>query len=119
MVSLGCTAADYGTLPAQHDRRHPARRLPFVDKGAAAEAAGAIGVIDINRDDIADPAELPTFIGYNPEIFDIPMVGTGRGNKAAIIAADGQGVTLQSGGTVNNPTYKQLAALQLGRAAQR
>ena len=39
----------------------------FVDKGAAAQAAGAIGVIVVNRDDIANPAELPTFIGYNPD----------------------------------------------------
>jgi minor extracellular serine protease Vpr len=114
VVSLGCTAADYGTLPANTVVAIQRGVCPFVDKGAAAQAAGAVGIIDINRDDIADPAELPTFIGYNPEIFDIPMIGVGRGSKAAIIAADGQAVTLRSGGTVANPTYKQLASFSSG-----
>jgi subtilisin family serine protease len=113
-LSLGCETKDYGTLAANTIVAIQRGVCPFVDKGAAAEAAGAIGIIDINRDDIADPNELPTFIGYNPEIFDIPMVGTGRGNKAAIIAADGQAVTLQPGGTVNNPTYKQLTSFSSG-----
>lgn len=113
-VSLGCTAADYGTLPANTVVAIQRGDCAFVDKGAAAQAAGAVGIIDINRDDIANPNELPTFIGYNPEIFDIPMIGVGRGSKAAIIAADGQGVTLQPGGTVNNPTYKQLASFSSG-----
>ncbi len=63
----------------------------FVDKGAAAEEAGAIGVIVINRDDIADPLELPTFIGYTPSIFDIPMVGIGRGAKLTLQGSDGLG----------------------------
>ena len=114
VVSLGCTAADYGTLPANTIVAVQRGVCPFVDKGEAAEDAGAIGVIDINRDDIPDANELPTFIGYNPEIFDIPMVGVGRGSKAAIIAADGQAATLKAGGTVNNPTYKQLATFSSG-----
>lgn len=114
VVSLGCAAADYGTLAPNTVVAIQRGVCPFVDKGAAAEAAGAVAVIDINRDDIANPAELPTFIGYNPEIFDIPMIGTGRGNKAAIIAADGQAVTLNPGGTVNNPTYKALASFSSG-----
>jgi minor extracellular serine protease Vpr len=114
VVSLGCTAADYGTLPANTVVAIQRGVCPFVDKGAAAEAAGAIGIIDINRDDITNPAELPTFIGYNPEIFDIPMIGVGNGSKAGIIAADGQAVTLQPGGTLANPTYKQLASFSSG-----
>nr|MBA2380840.1 S8 family serine peptidase [Chloroflexota bacterium] len=114
VVSLGCTAADYGTLPANTVVAIQRGVCPFVDKGAAAETAGAVGIIDINRDNIADPNELPTFIGYNPEIFDIPMIGVGRGSKAAIIAADGQAVTLQPGGTVANPTYKRLASFSSG-----
>jgi len=114
VVSLGCTAADYGSLPANTVVAIQRGVCPFVDKGAAAAAAGAIGIIDINRDDIANPAELPTFIGYNPEIFDIPMIGVGNGSKAGIIAADGQGVTLQPGGILANPTYKQLASFSSG-----
>jgi len=114
VVSLGCTAAAYGTLAPRTVVAIQRGDCAFVDKGAAAQAAGAVGIIDINRDDIVDPAELPTFIGYNPEIFDIPMIGVGRGSKAAIIAADGRAVILQPGGTLANPTYKQLASFSSG-----
>jgi subtilisin family serine protease len=114
VVSLGCTAADYGTLPANTVVAIQRGVCAFVDKGAAAQAAGAVGIIDINRDDIANPAELPTFIGYNPEIFDIPMIGVGNGSKAAIIAADGQAVTLQPAAQLANPTYKQIASFSSG-----
>lgn len=114
VVSLGCTAAAYGTLAPNTVVAIQRGDCAFVDKGAAAQAAGAVGIIDINRDDIVNPAELPTFIGYNPEIFDIPMIGVGRGSKAAIIAADGRAVILQPGGTLANPTYKQLASFSSG-----
>jgi subtilisin family serine protease len=114
VVSLGCTAADYGTLPANTVVAIQRGVCPFVDKGAAAQAAGAIGIFVINRDDIANPAELPTFIGYNPEIFDIPMIGVGNGSKAGVIAADGQAVSLKPAGTLANPTYKQLASFSSG-----
>ncbi|HEY7131724.1 MAG TPA: S8 family serine peptidase [Candidatus Limnocylindrales bacterium] len=113
-LSLGCSAADYGTLPPNAIVAIQRGVCAFVDKGAAAFAAGAVGIIDINRDDIADPNELPTFIGYNPELFDIPMIGVGRGVKAAIIAADGQAVTLKAGPTLPNPTYKQLTDFSSG-----
>ncbi len=114
VLSLGCTKADYGTLPANSIVAIQRGVCPFVDKGAAAQAAGAIGVIDINRDDIANPDELPTFIGYTPDIFDIPMIGTGRGAKAAIMAADGQAVTLAASGPLANPTYKTVASFSSG-----
>ncbi len=113
-LSLGCEVGDYGTLAPNTIVAIQRGVCAFVDKGAAAQAAGAVGILDINRDDIVNPAELPTFIGYSPEIFDIPMIGLGNGSKAAVIAADGQAVTLQPGGTVNNPTYKQLASFSSG-----
>ena len=113
-LSLGCTAADYGTLAPNTIVAIQRGVCAFVDKGAAAQEAGAVGILDINRDDIVNPLELPTFIGYNPEIFDIPMIGLGNGSKAAVIAADGQAVTLQPSGTVTNPTYKQLATFSSG-----
>ena len=43
VVSLGCTAADYGTLPANTVVAIQRGVCAFVDKGAAAQAAGAIG----------------------------------------------------------------------------
>ncbi|MEO5964718.1 MAG: S8 family serine peptidase [Candidatus Limnocylindrales bacterium] len=113
-LSLGCLTADYGTLPENSVVVIQRGVCAFVDKGAAAQAAGAVGMIVVNRDDIVNPDELPTFIGYNPELFDIPMIGVGRGVKAALIAADGQGVTLKPGGLVNNPTYTSLASFSSG-----
>jgi subtilisin family serine protease len=113
-LSLGCAKADYGTLPAGSIAVIQRGVCAFVDKGAAAEAAGAVGLIVVNRDDIANPDELPTFIGYNPEIFDIPMIGVGRGQKAGLIADDGKAVTLQPGGTLNNPGFKAAATFSSG-----
>ena len=107
-VALGCSAADYD--PASAGAIVAVKRgvCAFVDKGAAAQAAGAIGIIVINRDD-TDAGALPTFVGYNPEIFDMPMAGTDKTAQAAILAADGQAVTLSSAGIQPNPTYQQVA----------
>ncbi len=113
-LSLGCAAADYGALPAGSIAVVQRGVCAFVDKGAAAEAAGAVGIIVVNRDDIVDPTELPTFIGYNPEIFDIPMIGTGRGVKAQLIAANGVAATLVESGIVANPTFKRPATFTSG-----
>ncbi len=111
---LGCVAADYGALPANSIAVIQRGFCTFVDKGAAAEEAGAIGVIVINRDDITDPNELPTFIGYTPSIFDIPMIGVGRGAKATLTASDGVGATLKSGPSITNPTYLNTADFSSG-----
>jgi subtilisin family serine protease len=113
-LSLGCEAGDYGALPANSIAVIQRGVCAFVDKGAAAEAAGAIGVIVVNRDDIADPNEFPTFIGYTPSIFDIPMVGIGRGAKATLIATDGEAATLKPGGQVANPAYLSNASFSSG-----
>lgn len=114
VVSLGCKASDYGTLQPNTIVAIQRGVCVFVDKGAAAAAAGAAGIIDINRDDIADPTALPTFIGYTPELFDIPMIGVGNGSKAGVIAADGQAVTLASNGTIPNATFKQITSFSSG-----
>ena len=52
---LGCVAGDYGALPPSSIAIIQRGECTFVEKGAAAQAAGAVGVIVINRDDIADP----------------------------------------------------------------
>ena len=107
-VKLGCDASDYDS--ASNGAIVAVKRgvCPFVDKGAAAAAAGAIGIIDINRDD-TNPGELPTFIGYNPELFQIPMVGVDKTVQPAIIAAEGATITISGAGTSPNPTYRQTA----------
>jgi len=108
--SLGCKASDYDVATAGKVVAVRRGVCAFVDKGELAQAAGAIGIIVVNRDgtDVADD-ELPAFLGYNPEIFDIPMVGVPRNQVATIAAADGSAVTLASAGTVANPTYKEIA----------
>ena len=107
-VSLGCAAGDYDAASAGKIVAIKRGVCAFVDKGAAAAAAGAIGIIDINRDDTA-VGDLPTFIGYNPELFQIPMVGVDKTAQPTLLAAEGAAITLKSNGTTANPTYKQIA----------
>ena len=111
---LGCTESDYGVLPPNSIAVIQRGVCAFVDKGAAAEAAGAVGVIVVNRDDIADPNEFPTFIGYTPTEFDIPMIGIGRGAKATLFASDGVGATLKAGPSIANPDYLHTADFSSG-----
>ena len=111
---LGCTAADYGDLAEGSIAVIQRGVCAFVDKGAAAEEAGATAVIVINRDDIADPAEVPTFIGYTPSIFDIPMIGVGRGSKATLTASDGVAATVKTGPSLVNAAYLHSADFSSG-----
>jgi subtilisin family serine protease len=106
-LSLGCNAADYGDVTGKIAviRRGD---CVFVQKGAAAQEAGAIGVIVVNRLDTPDGA-LPTFLGYNPEEFTIPMIGVAKGSAADLIAADGAAATLAGSGSQPNPTYQKIA----------
>jgi minor extracellular serine protease Vpr len=107
-LSFGCAKADYDA--GSHGTIVVIRRggCAITDMGAAAQAAGAIGVIVVNRTDTAG-GELPPFIGYNPELFQIPMIGTARTALTALQAADAQPITLRSAGTTANPTYRQIA----------
>lgn len=107
--ALGCVPADYGAASAGKIVAVRRGVCTFVAKGAAAQAAGAIGIIVINRDDIVDPNELPTFVGYTPEEFTIPMIGTGRGALSTLVANEGAAITLAAAGTEANPTYQQIA----------
>lgn len=111
---LGCTKADYGTLAPDSIAVIQRGVCAFVEKGAAAEAAGAVGVIVVNRDDIVDPDEPPTFIGYTPDEFDIPMIGVGRGAKATLFASDGVATTLKTGPSIPNDAYLQRADFTSG-----
>ena len=107
---LGCNAADYGVLPANSIAIIQRGVCTFVEKGAAAEAAGAVGVIVVNRDDITDPNELPTFIGYVPTDFDIPMIGVGNGVKATLDGSDGVAATLKTGPSITNTDFLHTAS---------
>ena len=107
-VSLGCTADDFDAGSAGKIVAIKRGVCAFVDKGAAAQAAGAIGIIMINRDDTA-PGDLPTFIGYNPELFQIPMVGVDKTTQPTLLANEGAAITLAPNGTSANPTYKEIA----------
>ncbi len=107
-VSLGCTAADFDAASAGKIVAVKRGVCAFVDKGAAAQAAGATGIIVINRDDTAAGA-LPTFVGYTPELFTIPMIGTDKTAQAALLANEGATITLASAGVQPNPTYRQIA----------
>jgi minor extracellular serine protease Vpr len=105
---LGCAASDYPAGVSGKIAVIQRGVCAFVDKGAAAQDAGAIGVIVVNRDD-RPATELPAFLGYNPELFTIPMIGVANESKAALIAADGVTVSLKSAGTQANPGYQSVA----------
>jgi subtilisin family serine protease len=106
--ALGCVAADYDA--ASVGKIVAVRRgvCAFVDKGAAAQAAGAIGIIVINRDD-TPAGELPAYLGYSPEVFEIPMIGTDKVAKASLLANEGATISLLSTGAGPNPTYTEVA----------
>ncbi len=109
-LSEGCDASDYGAASVGKIVVIRRGTCVFVDKGAAAQAAGAIGIIDVNRfgPDTTDTS-LPTFIGYNPEEFTIPMIGVNRTLGPTLLANEGATVTLAPAGSVANPTYQQIA----------
>lgn len=107
-VKLGCSAADYDSATAGTIVAVKRGVCAFVTKGELAQAAGAIGIIVINRDDTAAGA-LPTFIGYNPELFTIPMVGVDKLAQPSLLANEGAAITLAPNGTIPNPTYRQVA----------
>jgi subtilisin family serine protease len=108
-VRLGCTAADYDGFDVTGKIVAIKRgACAFVDKGAVAQGQGAAGIIVINRDDVPS-GELPVFLGYNPELFTIPMVGLAKDAQFALLASDGLGITLKSNGATANPTYTQSA----------
>lgn len=110
VIAEGCSSGDYDAGTAGKIVAVRRGTCPFVDKGELAEAAGAIGIVVVNRDglDVADD-ELPAFLGYNPEIFDIPMVGVARNQLAAVVAGNGLSATLASAGTQANPAYGETA----------
>jgi subtilisin family serine protease len=109
-LKLGCSAGDFDAATSGKVVAVRRGTCAFVEKGDLAAAAGAVGIIVVNRDglDVADD-ELPAFLGYNPEIFDIPMIGVARNRLATIVAADGAAVTLAATSTAANPTYKGIA----------
>jgi len=107
-VKDGCTASDFGAASVGKIVAVKRGVCAFVDKGSNAAAAGAIGIIVINRDD-TNPGDLPTYIGYNPELFTIPMIGTDKTAQAALLAHEGATITLASAGSTSNPTYQQIA----------
>ena len=115
-VSIGCDAADYAGVATGEIVAVKRGTCAFVDKAAFAADAGAAGIIIINRDDLAADA-FPTFVGYDPGVVDIPMIGatnTVPGSDPpvemdeALIALDGTAVTLADAAAAANPTYRQI-----------
>ncbi len=108
-VRLGCDPADYSGFDVTGKIVAVKRGVcAFVDKGQIAAGQGAAGIIVINRDDVPS-GELPVFIGNNPEIFSIPMVGVAKDAQPALLASDGLGITLKPNGTAPNPAYTHTA----------
>ena len=108
-VRLGCDPADYSGFDVAGKIVAVKRGVcAFVDKGQIAQGQGAAGIIVINRDDVPS-GELPVFLGSNPELFTIPMIGVAKDAQPALLASDGLGITLKPNGTAVNPTYTETA----------
>ena len=112
-VKLGCAAADFDAATAGTIVAVKRGVCAFVDKMANAGAAGALGVIIINRDD-TNAGDLPTFIGYNPEVFTGPTVGVDKTAQASLLASEGASITLNANGAIANPTYQETADFSSG-----
>ncbi len=112
-VSLGCAAGDFDAATAGTIVAVKRGDCAFVDKMANAGAAGALGVIIINRDD-TNVGDLPTFIGYNPEVFTGPTVGVDKTAQASLLASEGASITLNANGAIPNPTYQENADFSSG-----
>ncbi|MGZ6343915.1 MAG: cell wall-binding repeat-containing protein [Candidatus Limnocylindrales bacterium] len=114
-LALGCSQADYNNAVDDVSGTIVAVKrgvCAFVDKGALAQANGAVGIIVVNRDD-TPVGDLPVYIGPVPN-FSIPMVGVAKEAQPDIIASDGASITLSDNGTVANPTYQDTASFSSG-----
>jgi subtilisin family serine protease len=101
-IALGCAATDYARVASQIvvTLRGDCDRVARAKFG---QAAGAKAVIMVNNG-----AGLPPFEGPIPGV-TIPFIGTQDTDGAALLAANGATVTIDSPGALPNPTYKQLA----------
>jgi subtilisin family serine protease len=102
-ISLGCSASDYAGVTAGQIVVTMRGTCPRVDRATLGQAAGASAVIMVNTS-----AGLPPFEGPIPGV-TIPFIGAEPSAAAALIAADGQSVTIASAGLMANPTFKNIA----------
>lgn len=102
-ISLGCDASDYTGVAGKIvvTARGTCARVLRAQLG---QAAGAVAVIMVNN----GPG-LPPFEGTIPDVA-IPFIGADISDGAALLAANGDTVTISSPGPVANPTYKDLAS---------
>lgn len=101
-ISLGCDASEYAGVAGQIvvTLRGTCDRVARAKFG---QAAGAKAVIMVNNG-----AGLPPFEGPITGV-TIPFIGTQDTDGAALLAANGATVTIDSPGALPNPTFKQLA----------
>jgi subtilisin family serine protease len=105
-ISLGCDDSDYTANGGV------AGKIVVTERGVCARVLraqlgqkyGAAAVIMVNTS-----AGLPPFEGPIPGV-TIPFIGVEAADGAALLAANGDTVTISSAGMLANPTYKDLAS---------
>ena len=102
-IALGCDASDYSGVLANDIVVTQRGVCPRVDRVKLGQAAGASAVIMVNN-----VAGLPPFEGPIAGV-TIPFIGVEAGAGAALLAANGDTVTISSAGMMANPSYKSLA----------
>ena len=109
-VSLGCTAADYDAGTAGKIVAIKRGVCAFVDKGAAAAAAGAIGIIDDQPGRHGARATCRRSSATSPSSSRSRWSASTRRRSRSCWPTTARRSRSQSGGTsAPNPTYQQIA----------
>ncbi|MFF5290062.1 S8 family serine peptidase [Paractinoplanes globisporus] len=118
-ISLGCSTADFTAAGVQGAIAVVARgTCARVAKAIYGQAAGAAAVIQVNSDGTYPPFE--GAITSNPDTGEpanvtIPFLGVPNTSAAALVAANGQTITLTNA-PLTNPSYTATASFSSGGA---
>ncbi|MGD0019228.1 MAG: S8 family serine peptidase [Candidatus Limnocylindrales bacterium] len=101
-IALGCDISEYAGVSAGDIVVTQRGVCPRVDRVKLGQSKGAAAVIMVNTS-----AGLPPFEGPIAGV-TIPFIGVEAADGAALLAANGDPVTISSAGMMANPTYKNL-----------
>lgn len=109
-IGLGCEPGEYDGVTTGDIVVTRRGVCPRVDRATLGEAAGAAAVIMVND---ADTPGFPPFEDAIPDV-TIPFIGAQHSASSALMADDGQMVTISSAGQVSNPAYRATADFSSG-----
>lgn len=111
-ISLGCAAADYAGVQAGDVVVTLRGVCARVDRAILGEAAGAAAVIMVNNANSLPPLEGP--IPREDGVVTIPFLGVRSSAGPALLARNGEAVTVTDAGVISNPAFRGLASFTSG-----